>query len=781
MKNTKSLTERKRKILEILKEKEPLSYEEILDETSTLGSPTDILIDLDILVSFNFLQNVKTKGKVIRGPTALLEMRPRTAKQMEEDPQKTLSRLEPLEREIPSWYRKLVVLTVLNQGKKTAQEIFVVMRNKYPDFTWKHQLVEASLKILEENKYVDQKNKEASFTLASKGRSLLAKPAIHQFVDLKLMKEEFTTEMRALEILNLVGEKGQISSGRIAEHLQKEYGMNGNKMKAIRNTLQNMVYSGILRVTGGVGGRGGNIYQLGETAAFITEEKIEAMDQPILGEISVEQVFAKLRMKISRTEFEQKIREKIDEFGGLLSEEGAAFIVASDLGVSLRLKGPCQSLNIEDLVIGMHDICLCARVFCINAISEFQRDSDSTGKIANVEVLDKTGSTRVVLWDDLASFVLNLNKGDIIEVQGGYIKKGFREGVEIHLIPSRRDVIIKVPETNKDLPEYKTEYTLIGKLEEEMKDVDVVGRIDQLYGIREFRKGDEGSGKVAIVSLMDETGEIRLCLWNQKADVIAQVKRGDIIAVESGYTKMGLNELELHSGWRGRVTVNPKIEIAELPKMEIVNLSDLKPGQCYNVSGVVTQIGEKRFFVKSDGSRGKLASFNLKDETAEIRVVLWDEKADILDYLIQDTHVLIDNGYVKEGMEGLELYITLMGQVIRMERFKPDQKIFNLEKGPMTLVGRYYQGDLIDESGSVKLVTGEEIEDGQLLRVKGIYDTEIVPQIIEKIYEEFPSLETLLHPPRKTLSELEQGEYAEVHALAKKVLEFDGYRERIIV
>jgi tetratricopeptide (TPR) repeat protein len=263
MKNLK----RRKEILDVFKEDKTLSYQGVIERIE--GNPTDILNDLDILVSFNFLQNVKTKRKVILGPEALLELRPRTEKQMEENPQKTVSRLSPLEREIPSWYQKLVVLTVLSQGEKTAQEVFEVMRDKYPDFTWKHQLVEASLKILEENKYVDQKNKEDFFTLTTRGRSLLEKPAIHQFADLKVMKEEFTTETRALEILNLVGEKAPISSRRIAEYLQKEYGMKGNKRKAVRNTLQNMVYCGILRVTGGVGGRGGSTYQLGKTEAYI--------------------------------------------------------------------------------------------------------------------------------------------------------------------------------------------------------------------------------------------------------------------------------------------------------------------------------------------------------------------------------------------------------------------------------------------------------------------------------------------------------------------------------
>ncbi|MBU7032635.1 MAG: replication factor A, partial [Theionarchaea archaeon] len=151
--------------------------------------------------------------------------------------------------------------------------------------------------------------------------------------------------------------------------------------------------------------------------------------------MNLDEIFSKLQGKIERAEFEQKIKEKIDEFGGLLSEEGAALIIATDLGADLKVERPHEFLHVRDLVVGMGDIWLCARVTCISTIKEFQRQS-GTGRVANIDVMDGTGSTRIVLWDDLADVSLNLNKGDIIEVRGGYVKKGFREGMEIHLSPS---------------------------------------------------------------------------------------------------------------------------------------------------------------------------------------------------------------------------------------------------------------------------------------------------------------------------------------------------------
>jgi replication factor A1 len=492
--------------------------------------------------------------------------------------------------------------------------------------------------------------------------------------------------------------------------------------------------------------------------------------------MNVDEIFSKLKGKIDRAEFDRKIQEKVDEFGGLLSDEGAALIVATDMGVDLQIERPHEFLHIKDLIIGMSDIWLCARATCISTIKEFQRQS-GIGRVANIDVMDATGSTRVVLWDDLADISKTLNKGDIVEVQGGYVKKGYREGVEIHLSPSRRGRIVKKAETSKDLPECKTSCTSICDLEEEMADVDVVGRVKQLFRIREFQRNG-GVGKVASLAIVDDTGEITLCLWNDKADIATRMNRGDIIAVEDGYTKMGLNGLELHSGWRGRIILNPEVTIKELPPVERVTLIDIEPGQSCDVSGVISDVGEKRSFVKSDGSPGYLASFTLQDDTADIRVVLWNEKADEIDRIVPGMPVGIDNAFAKEGMAGLELHVSSLGHISIEEQFTPVQKICTLQEGPVDIMGRYYQGELIDESGRIPLTLSESVEDGQLIRVKGTHGDGISVETVEPVSDEFPSLESLLHPARKAIAAVEPGDYVGVYGLVKKVIPCDGY-ERI--
>lgn len=266
------ISERRKKILDIFNEKEILSYNEILSKMSGTGEDIDILSDLDTLVFFKFLQHVKPRGKSEFGFTTQLELRPRTKTQMKDNPSRVISRLKKLEHEFPPWYRKLAVLTALNQYGMEIDAIFKAVRDQYPQVRWSPLSVGASLKILErdKHKYVStekEKNSE-KYTFTSTGELLLEKCPFQQFLILRKLKDEFTTEFRTYEILNMVRDnnKAGMSSGTIARYFQSKYGIRGNKRKAIRNTLENMIFSGLLRVSGGTKKRSGHMYHLGKTA-----------------------------------------------------------------------------------------------------------------------------------------------------------------------------------------------------------------------------------------------------------------------------------------------------------------------------------------------------------------------------------------------------------------------------------------------------------------------------------------------------------------------------------
>lgn len=61
-----------------------------------------------------------------------------------------------------------------------------------------------------------------------------------------------------------------------------------------------------------------------------------------------------------------------------------------------------------------------------------------------------------------------------------------------------------------------------------------------------------GSGKVANAAAKDETGEIKVSLWN---DQCTQVREGDRIRIENGYCSEYKGERQLSTGKFGTLTV----------------------------------------------------------------------------------------------------------------------------------------------------------------------------------------------------------------------------------
>jgi len=61
-----------------------------------------------------------------------------------------------------------------------------------------------------------------------------------------------------------------------------------------------------------------------------------------------------------------------------------------------------------------------------------------------------------------------------------------------------------------------------------------------------------GSGRVANAKAKDDSGEIKLTLWNEQAD---QVKANDKIVIENGWAKEYQGEIQVSTGKFGKLVV----------------------------------------------------------------------------------------------------------------------------------------------------------------------------------------------------------------------------------
>jgi ssDNA-binding replication factor A large subunit len=133
----------------------------------------------------------------------------------------------------------------------------------------------------------------------------------------------------------------------------------------------------------------------------------------------------------SETEIKQKISKKQENYGGLLTEAGAAYAIAKELGALENYKTPeLKSIKLSEVSSSMNDVVVSGKVTRAFQPREWEKNGRK-GKISSMEIFDGSATRRVVMWDDKADFVLDLKPADSVSLEHAYAKlnNGF---VEIH-------------------------------------------------------------------------------------------------------------------------------------------------------------------------------------------------------------------------------------------------------------------------------------------------------------------------------------------------------------
>ena len=202
--------------------------------------------------------------------------------------------------------------------------------------------------------------------------------------------------------------------------------------------------------------------------------------------------------------------------------------------------------TVESLSLGLSDVNLVGVVLDTGSIRTFDRDDGSEGRVANITLGDSTGRVRVTLWDDQADVVDEFEAGDTVEVVDGYVRD--RDGsLELHV--GNRGAVEAVDED----VEYVPESTAIESLELG-ETTDIAGVVRSADPKRTFDRDDGSEGQVRNVRVQDATGDIRVAMWGEKADI--DLGPGDEVAFADVEIKDGWqDDLEASAGWRSTVTV----------------------------------------------------------------------------------------------------------------------------------------------------------------------------------------------------------------------------------
>ena len=142
-----------------------------------------------------------------------------------------------------------------------------------------------------------------------------------------------------------------------------------------------------------------------------------------------------LNPEINRKEIIKRIKNKKIKLGNFLTDETAARIIASDLGVEIA-KPPIElKIQIKDLISGLNDVSLVVKLISVFPPKTFKRKDWTEGKFATLLVSDKSGTLRVILWDNNVDLIETgkIKKDQIIQISHGYVREGWNGKPELHM------------------------------------------------------------------------------------------------------------------------------------------------------------------------------------------------------------------------------------------------------------------------------------------------------------------------------------------------------------
>ena len=129
---------------------------------------------------------------------------------------------------------------------------------------------------------------------------------------------------------------------------------------------------------------------------------------------------------LSAEEIERKVEAKKAKLSGLISKEGAAQIVAAELGINLDM----ERLKLSEIFHGMKRANVVGKVIEIFPVREYNKNGKS-GKVANLRIADDSGNAKVVFWDTNHIALIEQGKiarGSVIELSNANVRNG-----ELHL------------------------------------------------------------------------------------------------------------------------------------------------------------------------------------------------------------------------------------------------------------------------------------------------------------------------------------------------------------
>ena len=339
---------------------------------------------------------------------------------------------------------------------------------------------------------------------------------------------------------------------------------------------------------------------------------------------------------LTRKEIQELVENKKVELKGLISDEGALFIIARELGVDVKEESKDLlndiEINIADITQNMKNITLFGRIKEIYNVNSFNRTDGGLGYVGSFLLHDNTGDIRVVLWDDHVKIFQdnNFGKNELVKIINGNAKKGKYNNVELHIGRFGRIILSPDDVDYNKYPKIKDELINISNINLNLRSVSLEGKVVLSTPLKEFTRKDGTLGKVRSLTLLDPTGSIRITFWNEDTTKLNDINIGDVISITSLNPKLSnldSKTIDLTASRNSMIKKQSKEIQLEIDILDNVSMLQDQRG-IVSFKGIIISIDDLKNITLKSGENVSLLGFVVSDDTDWIKVTIWREKAE---------------------------------------------------------------------------------------------------------------------------------------------------------
>ena len=315
--------------------------------------------------------------------------------------------------------------------------------------------------------------------------------------------------------------------------------------------------------------------------------------------------------ELSRSVIEDKIKEKKDKIGaGYLTDDGALFLIAADLGITLE-QSKKMEIELKDLFVGAKEVTVESRILNMSPTKQFTKKDGTSFLLRTITVYDSDSTASVKLWDEKANLpgIENLKPGDLVKIIKAYVKSDLTGLPTINIGSGST---IEAVKSDSNIPSLDSITVDVSTAKEDQRDLVISGTVNGMINLMEFTNSRGQPSKALKFRIKGSSGNnLNVVLWGKDESILPKMIASNAkVRLLGVKTKTGNRGLEIHGN---DATI---VEIEGSKEIEPIIIRIL--GDRNNSSGDNTVLGmdkSKNLFRITDASN-QLAAFG-KDDILE--------------------------------------------------------------------------------------------------------------------------------------------------------------------